>query len=218
MDQLTETLQEYDIALSEDEVGREVARAIELSGGLPEYARALLGPGAPLESHFVEIVAETLGQTKDAGPRQQLTPEQIRLFQSGFGRAPVDPRAKAVLELAAMRATALTIEQAAEVFGASAHEVQGWVDERGLYGIEAGAERLLPIFQLDERGHPLPHIREVLPHLSRSIHPVGVLHWFTEPNPDLASEETHYAALSPRNWLMRELPAEPVLELAKHVA
>ena len=69
----------------------------------------------------------------------------------------------------------------------------------------------------DEQGYPIPHVREVLPSLSRNIHPVGVLHWFTEPNPDLASEETHYASLSPRMWLMRELPTEPVRELAKHV-
>ena len=58
---------------------------------------------------------------------------------------------------------------------------------------------------------------EVLPHLNRAIHPVGILHWFTKPNPDLASEETRYASLSPKMWLMRELPTDPVRDLPKHV-
>lgn len=233
MNHLQEVFQAHDISLSEDEVSREVERAIEVSGGLPEYIRTLADGGwsdgaevrftaAPVQDRVGEIVAETLGRAKRAGLEsdsgQQLTSAQINLFRRGFGAAPIDPRAKAVLELAAMHATALTFEQAARVFGASVEDVQGLIAERRLYGIEAGGEHRIPIFQLDEQGHPLPHIGEVLPHLSQSIHPVGVLHWFTDPNPDLASEETHYASLSPRTWLLSELPAEPVCELAKYVA
>ena len=232
MDNLLETLRAHDISLSEDEVGREVLRAVELSGGFPQYVQTCLGAGpsdvagfqsaaTPMGARFVDVVQKTLSAAEDAGvessTEQQLTPEQVALFRSGFGPSPIDPQAKAVLEMAAMQATALTLEQAATVFEASVAEVQEWVDEGSLYGIKVAGEWLLPIFQLDGQGRPIPHVGEVLPHLDRAIHPVGILHWFTEPNPDLACEETHYASLSPKTWLMRELPSDPVRELAKHV-
>ncbi len=233
MDPVLEALQAHDISLSEDDVNREVFRAFEASGGLPPFVRAALGlpssqfapahfGATPFGTRFVDVVEQTLRHSEAAGLEwsggEQLTADQMQLFRSGFGPAPIDPRAKATLELAAMLVTALTVEQAAAVFDAPVEEVQRWIDDGSLYGIEADGEYRLPIFQLDDQGHPIPQVREVFPFLSRAIHPVGVLHWFTEPNPDLASEETRYASLSPKTWLMQRLPPEPVRELAKHVA
>ena len=233
MDPVLEALQAHDISLSEDEVSREVVRAIEATGGLPAYVRPVLGlPSSqfapsnflatPVGNQFVNVVEQTLHGLDTVGMElsgaRQLTAAQIQLFKSGYGPEPIDPRAKAILELAAMLATALTVEQAAQVFATPVEEVQGWIDDGSLYGIDADGEYRLPIFQFDDQGQPIPQVREVLPYLSSTIHPVGVLHWFTEPNPDLASEETHYASLSPKTWLMQKLPPEPVRELAKHVA
>lgn len=233
MDNLLDALKAHAISLSEDEVGHEIVRALELSGGLPVYVRPFLGAGpsdvpgfqsadTPVGARFVDFVDKTISIAEEgeleSGSEQQLTREQVELFRSGCGRSPIDPRARAVLELAAIQATALTVEQAATVLGASADEVRGSIDAGVLYGIEAGGAWLLPIFQLDDEGHSIPHVEEVLPLLNRTVRPVGILHWFTDPYPDLASEETHYASLSPKTWLLRKLPTEPVPELAKHVA
>lgn len=228
MNPILESFQSHDISLTEDEVERETTRAHERSGGLPLFAQGMTtivaphhSPSNPIGARFADLVEDALRTSNidaaSADTQMQLSREQVALFADGFGPPPMDPRAKAVLQLAAMQATSLSIEESAKILGASVTEVGGWLEERGLYGIDAGGECRLPIFQLDEDGHPIPHIREVLPHVSPSIHPVGVLHWFTEPNPDLASEETHFAPLSPRNWLLQKLPTDPVCELAKHV-
>lgn len=231
MTRLQETLKAHHISLSDGVADHEFRRAINLSGGVPGYVRDLHGldsaaetltmvEATPLGSRFVGAVDQALSQAEEAANAadsgEQLTAAQVELFERGFGPPPVDPQAQAALELAAMQMTALTVEEAASLVGNTAEQVRERVAERSLYSIQLGQEHRLPIFQLDETGQPIPHLSEVLPHLNPQLHPVGVLHWFNEPSPDLSCEATQYASLSPRAWLLRDLPLAPVRELAKH--
>jgi hypothetical protein len=49
--------------------------------------------------------------------------------------------------------------------------------------------------------------------LPKDLHPIGVYHWFTTPNPDLAPENLG-RALSPREWLLTGHSPIVVAELA----
>jgi hypothetical protein len=53
----------------------------------------------------------------------------------------------------------------------------------------------------------------VVARLDAELHPLSVYRWFTLRNPDLVPEDLP-GPLSPRDWLRRGLPVEPVAELA----
>jgi len=81
-----------------------------------------------------------------------------------------------------------------------------------LYGLQVRGAWRIPAFQFEGEGL-LPRLDEVIPALPKDLHPVGVYHWFTEPNPDLSSEEGEHQ-ISPREWLLAGYPPRAVAELA----
>ncbi len=139
--------------------------------------------------------------------------EVTELLESGFGHSFVDPFVRAALELAAMNATAITVDEAARRTGQGKNQILDRIKQRSLLAVRGRN----PVFQFAEAGKFVPHLDDVLPELIPNVHPIGVLHWFSEPNPDLSCEATAYDPVSPRTWLMSDLPVAPVKELARHV-
>jgi hypothetical protein len=83
---------------------------------------------------------------------------------------------------------------------------------RKIYGLQVHGAWKIPLFQFVDDGL-LPGLEEVVPALSRDLHPIGVYHWFNTPNPDLAPEELG-RELSPREWLLTGRSLRILAELA----
>ena len=167
---------------------------------------------------------KTAGIPPYPDPSSTLDAEQLRILQEGgFELAPPDlgqrdPVLWGVLEYAAMRASALTTREAADRLGLKTDSrVRQRLSERKLYGLKVEEEWRLPIFQFREKQGLVPNIERVLPVLDRELAPIAVLHWFTNPNPDLACTETRNEPISPLAWLSLGLDPEEVVELAQHV-
>ncbi len=82
-----------------------------------------------------------------------------------------------------------------------------------LYGLRVGSEWRIPDFQF-AHGRLVPGFAEVAAALRPGLHPVAVLNWFCNPNPDLAALDDEERRLSPRDWLGLGLSPDPVAALA----
>lgn len=143
--------------------------------------------------------------------------ETAALRRGGFTMkpAPSGPSsalARSVAEHAALRQTSLTVTEAALRLGVDPSRMHQLLDARKLYGLQVQGVWRIPAFQLDGE-RLLPGLDEILPVLPKDLPPVGVYHWFTEPNPDLTSDEGEHQ-LSPREWLLAGYPPRAVAELA----
>lgn len=112
-----------------------------------------------------------------------------------------DPLARTAAKYAALLATALTTKEAAGLLGTGESRVRQRLKDKTLYGVKAGRENRLPVFQF-EGGREVPGVGEVLKHVDRSLHPVALTNWFTLPNPDLYMDGEEERAVSPREWLL----------------
>lgn len=150
-------------------------------------------------------------------PRRHLSRhEQQALVAVGFNLEPgpkgVAPVAvvRAAARFAALRATALSVRQAAERLGVDTSSIRRRLGDRTLYGIKADGRWLLPAFQFD--GDALvPNTERALAALPVGVHPVAVANWFLRPDPDL---ELAGEPVAPRDWLLVGNDPEPVVALA----
>ena len=234
-------LQKHGIDLSPEHVANEIRSATAMIGGTPSFAQryklfgwarrpdvAVAPPAGPLGVFAITIdqaLDYTAASQDDSFPASQLTAQQFTLFHlhtPAVRMAPssIDPRTRTAFKLGALCATGLTLIQAGRLLHRDRARVEGWVRKRGLYSVlvpRTTAPRL-PLFQLDDVGALVPHAFEVFQHLDSNIHPVGVFNWFTSPNPDLAAEVADFEPISPRDWLLRRYPPEPVSQLAGALA
>jgi hypothetical protein len=118
--------------------------------------------------------------------------------------------ARTAAEYAALHDTSLTVAETAQRLGVDPSRVRQLLAARKLYGLQIKGAWRIPAFQF-EGERLLPGLDEVVPALPKDLHPVGIFHWFTEPNPDLSSEEHR---MSPRDWLLAGYPPRAVAELA----
>lgn len=125
------------------------------------------------------------------------------------------PIARTVAEYAALLETGLTTAQAAALLGVDASRVRQMLtaEPPRLYGIRTKAGWTLPRFQFDG-DRLVPGAGEILGRIDPEVHPVAVYRWFTSANPDLVDERLSPRPLSPREWLLLGLAADPVAELA----
>ena len=159
-------------------------------------------------------------------PDSQLTPQQLEALRADLPAvertaSPIDARVRTAFKYGALCATGLTKERAARQLCRDRAQVDGWVRSRKLYSLPIGGSvrPRLPLFQFDDDVADLvPHVTEVFPALDPDLHPVGVFNWFTSPNPDLAKPPTEFEPISPRDWLLRKYPPEPVYRLATAVS
>jgi len=184
-----------------------------------------------LESHGVHASEEEVARAMEVAlvesgfrlpypdPRKELKAEQVELLARGgfeldrleFGLD--DPIARTAFEYAVLRATALTTQQAAKRLGVNDSRVRQRLLERVLYGIKAGDQWRLPVFQFARKGL-VSGIQRVLPRLPKSLNPVAVYRWFHTPNPDLEEREAQGRALTPLQWLQSGNDPDVVAELA----
>jgi hypothetical protein len=145
------------------------------------------------------------------------TAETAALRRGGFTMEPAasassSALARTLAEYAALRETSFTVAEVALRLGVDPNQVSELLNDRKLYGLQVKGAWRIPTFQLvGER--LLPGLDKVVPALPQEIHPVAVYHWFTEPNPDLTSEQGEHQ-LSPREWLLAGSSPQTVAELA----
>jgi DNA-binding CsgD family transcriptional regulator len=144
--------------------------------------------------------------------------ETAALRRGGFTMEPADSRptsalARTAAEYAALRETSLTAIETARRLGVDPSRVRQLLAARKLYGLQVKGAWRIPAFQFQGE-HLLPGLDEVVPALPKDLHPVGVYHWFTEPNPDLSSEKGGEHRMSPREWLLAGYPPRAVAQLA----
>jgi len=153
-----------------------------------------------------------------ADPRETFSPSQLRLLKEGGFSVEQrelgmdDPIVQTAFEYALLRSTALTTRQAADRLGVNDSRVRQRLGEDALFGIKAGGEWRLPLFQFAPDGL-VPGIDRVLAQLPRNLNPVVVHRWFRTPNPDLEGADGN--ARSPLDWLQTGNDPDVVAELAR---
>jgi hypothetical protein len=120
--------------------------------------------------------------------------------------------ARTTAEYAVLRDTSITASEASRKLGVDPSRVRQLLAARKIYGLLIRGAWKIPIFQFDD-AHLLPGLEEVMPALPKDLHPIGIYHWFTTPNPDLVSEDSE-RELSPREWLLTGRSPRVVAELA----
>lgn len=175
-----------------------------------------------MDALLLKVVSEMVPLPLLRNPRLELTEaEAAALERGGFSLEPIDsmepddPIMHTAAMYATLLATSLSVPEAARILGVETSRVRQQLIARTLYGIKDVGTWRLPRFQFnDDLTGLVPGIRRILPHLSRSLHPVAVYTWFTSSDPDLVSDENEEIALSPRDWLRSGRSPAPVAELA----
>lgn len=182
----------HKIEVDPNELARAVEEALAAAGGMPPYPK----PAETLKADQLELLAKGGFELEgaDLGLR--------------------DPVLRGALEYAALRATALTTKEAAVRLDVNDSRIRQRLADRALYGLKVDDEWRLPVFQFEAEGGLVPHIDRVLPRLAEDLSAIAVFHWFTSPNPDLASPETNEEPVSPIAWLKLGLDPDEVAELA----
>lgn len=126
---------------------------------------------------------------------------------------PGDPLERSIVDYMALIETSLGTGEVARMLQVDVSRVRQRLRERSLYGIEYEGEWHLPRFQF-ERRKVLPGLAALLAALPADVNALEVAEWFLSPNPDL-EREGRDTSFSPRDWLLRGLPPEPVVELAR---
>ena len=154
-------------------------------------------------------------------PGKEFSEEEITALEEGGldlspQEAGPDPLARTAAKYVAMLASALPTKEAAEVLEVGESRVRQRLREGTLYGVKAGRENRLPVFQF-EGGKEVPGIAKVLKHVDCSLHPVAVVNLFMLPNPDLFLDEEEANPVSPRYWLLSGGDPEVLVRLAEEL-
>jgi hypothetical protein len=144
-------------------------------------------------------------------------PEAAALARGGVSPMSEDETRTVVARAAAaherVRATALSVDEAARRLDVNMSRIRQRLAERSLYGLKDAGAWLLPAFQFGEAGL-VPGIDVVLRRLPEDIGPQAVDRWFATPNPDLHTRDEEERPLTPLQWLLAGNPPGPAAELA----
>lgn len=151
-----------------------------------------------------EILREVLRWTADAftGAGSLTEAQTALLAEGGFsGTAELDPEPllRGAREFDELRATSLTVAEAAARLGVTDGRVRQRLTATppDLYGIRLGNEWRLPAFQFADEGL-VPNVDRVITRVDRALNPVAFAHWLSRPNPELEREGE---PVSPLAWL-----------------
>jgi hypothetical protein len=148
--------------------------------------------------------------------------EQAVLRESGAdvagATAADDPVLQSIAAYARLVATSLDVEQAARRLRVQPSRIRQRLGGAAptLYGFKLKGSWRVPVVQFTRKG-TVPGLEAVIPALPKDLHPLEVVGWFTEPQPDLEAD-TDPAPLSPREWLSLGRPTEVVAGLARELA
>jgi hypothetical protein len=112
-----------------------------------------------------------------------------------------------------VRATSLSVEEAAHHLGVNTSRVRQRLAERSLFGLKDGHAWLLPAFQFRADGL-VPGVDEVVRSLPADIGTLAVARWFASPNPDLCTRDDEERPLTPLQWLLEGNRPEAAAVLA----
>ena len=112
-----------------------------------------------------------------------------------------------------LRASSLTVDEAAARLGVNTSRIRQRLAARSLYGLKDGNTWLLPAFQFVSSGL-VPRVGVVVRRLPPDIGPLAAARWFASPNPDLCTRDEDERPLTPLQWLLGGNPPEPAAELA----
>lgn len=122
-----------------------------------------------------------------------------------------DPLAETDAAFAALYQTGLSTSEAAVLLGVHVGRIRKMLGaEASLYGFQVNGRWCILVFQFTEAGL-IPNIDEVNAVLDRTLYPVTVYRWFTNPDPDL---NIGSVVLSPLAWLKAGYGAEIVCWIA----
>lgn len=130
----------------------------------------------------------------------------------------LDPLIQTQREFERYRAESLTPIEAATLLQTSEGNILKQIRSHQLYAIETEEQvPRLPRFQF-YKGELLPGFETLAHAIPSDLHPIEVIEWFTEPNPDLFINDDIDQIVSPRDWLLRGENANLVaLLLRRHV-
>jgi hypothetical protein len=83
-------------------------------------------------------------------------------------------------------------------------DVAEWQQRGWIFGVEAEGQRYYARYQFDDRGQPLPVIREILAELGPATDPWTIAAWFHFPNGWIV-EEGCTAPIAPKDALDRHV-------------
>lgn len=155
-------------------------------------------------------------------PADELSPAEAEAMgEGGLDLSPPssdepDPLALTAARYAALLASSLTTSEAAGLLGVSEGRIRQRIGKRTLYGVKAGRENRLPVFQF-EGGGEVPGVGTIVRALRPGAHPVAVQNFFANPNPDLYLDEEEERPLSPREWLLSGGDPEVLAPLAEEL-
>jgi excisionase family DNA binding protein len=157
-------------------------------------------------SEFLGLVrdaAESLRTPPTLDPREQLSSAEVEALRRGrfsLSRARAGesgPMSSTVAAYVAMMDDALSVGEAARRLHVDQSRIRQLLSNGSLFGVKVKGEWRLPRFQFTTRG-VVPGIQEVLRALPDDLHPVEVINWLQNPDPDL---EMGGQSLSPLDWL-----------------
>ncbi len=170
------------------------------------------------------VAVERLRSNLRTDPQRELTAHEVKALKSGgldlsaqeYGSN--DPLAATAAAHAALLETGLTTRQAAELLKVRESRIRQRLTARPptLYGLRVASEWRIPDFQF-AHGRLVPGFAKVAAALRPGLHPVAVLNWFCNPNPDLPNPDDEESPLSPRDWLCLGFSPDPVADLARNL-
>jgi excisionase family DNA binding protein len=188
--------------------------------------------GASLQTVLKEVgidasPSEFLGLVRDAAqqlrtgpaldPGEQLSRTEAEVLERGgfsLSRARPGkgrPLSSTVAAYVAMMDDAFSVGEAAKRLHVDQSRIRQLLANGSLYGVKLRGEWRLPRFQFTARG-AVPGIHEVLRALPEDLHPVEVLTWLGNPDPDL---EIGDQSVSPLDWLRSGGDPERASEVAR---
>ena len=181
-----------------------------------------LQPSAPESLNAsLKRVLDAMPTVLYGDPGEELTAgEQVILRAGGIDldtELKADPLADTAVKFAALVESSLTIKDVAKSIGKSENHIRQMIARGTLYSILLENRRYIPFFQFDRSGRLLPHITRVNAALRKTLHPVSVFEWYTEPHPDLYLDDDIDRTVSPIGWLGSGLDWQKVVALAKQM-
>lgn len=122
-------------------------------------------------------------------------------------------QAQAAAAYQELRASSLTVEEAAARLGVNTSRIRQRLADRSLYGFKDGHTWLLPAFQFGSKAL-VPGVGVVVRRLPPEIGVLSAARWFSSPNPDLCTRDDDERPLTPLQWLLGGNPPEAAAELA----
>lgn len=141
------------------------------------------------------------GQTESAPPSFDAATIQLLelggLVMDAVAASVPDVTAQTRASFEELRATSLTVDEAASLLGVDPSRVRQRLRARTLFGLREDDAWRLPRRQFSEHDQ-IRGLARVLPAIRDGLHPVAVWNWLTLPDPDL---QTGATSLSPIDWL-----------------